>query len=115
MNLKKCVFGVTPGKLLGYIVSHRGIEADLAKVKAILDMNPPKGISELKTLQGRLQSIQRFIAQLADKCQPFQYLLRKGIPFVWIDKFQEAFQLVKDYLLSPHVLIPPIEGKPLIL
>ena len=50
LNPKKCVFGVTSGKLLGYIVSRRGIEVNLSKVKAILDMPPPKGISELKTL-----------------------------------------------------------------
>lgn len=36
LNPKKCVFGVTIGKLLGFIVSNKGIEVDLAKVKAIL-------------------------------------------------------------------------------
>lgn len=36
MNSKKCVFGVASGKLLGFIVSHRGIEIDPVKVKAIV-------------------------------------------------------------------------------
>ncbi|GLJ16864.1 hypothetical protein SUGI_0290670 [Cryptomeria japonica] len=62
LNPKKCVFGVTSGKLLGYIVSSKGIEVDPTKVKAIMDMPPPKNISQLRTLQGRLQSIRRFIA-----------------------------------------------------
>lgn len=53
-NPKKCVFGVTSEKLLGYIVSCSGIKVDLVKVKAILDMPPPKGISELRTLQEKL-------------------------------------------------------------
>ncbi|GLJ46598.1 hypothetical protein SUGI_0981910 [Cryptomeria japonica] len=57
LNPKKCVFGVTSGKLLGYIVSSKGIEVDPPKVKAIMDMSPPKNISQLRTLQGRLQSI----------------------------------------------------------
>ena len=38
---KKCVFGVPSGKLLGFLVSHRGIEANPEKVKAIEDMSPP--------------------------------------------------------------------------
>ena len=42
LNPKKCVFGVTSGKLLGFIVSRRGIEIDPKKVKAILDMPPPQ-------------------------------------------------------------------------
>ena len=33
LNIKKCIFGVTSGKLLGHIVSHKGIEIDLDKVK----------------------------------------------------------------------------------
>ncbi|GLJ30588.1 hypothetical protein SUGI_0605680 [Cryptomeria japonica] len=45
LNPKKCVFGVTSGKLLGYIVSSKGIEVDPAKVKAIMDMPPPKNIN----------------------------------------------------------------------
>lgn len=60
LNPKKCVLGVTLGKLLGYIVLARGIEADPAKFKAIMEMASPKNISQLRSLQGRLQSIRRF-------------------------------------------------------
>ena len=42
LNLKKCTFGVTSGKLLGYMVSKRGIEADPDKIIAILDMPAPR-------------------------------------------------------------------------
>ena len=41
LNPSKCAFGVASGKLLGFMVSHRGIEANLEKIKAILDMKPP--------------------------------------------------------------------------
>ena len=42
LNPKKCTFGVTSGKLLGHIVSERGIEVDPEKIKAILDMPAPR-------------------------------------------------------------------------
>ena len=42
LNPKKCVFGVTLGKLLGHIVSERGIEVDPDKIKAIQEMPVPK-------------------------------------------------------------------------
>ena len=41
LNPKKCVFSVPSGKLLGFLVSHRGIEANPEKVKAIEEMIPP--------------------------------------------------------------------------
>ena len=42
LNPKKCTFGVTFGKLLGYMVSERGIEVDPDKIRAILDMLAPR-------------------------------------------------------------------------
>ena len=41
LNPKKCTFRVTFGKLLGYMISERGIEVDPDKIRAILDMSPP--------------------------------------------------------------------------
>lgn len=47
LNPKKRVFGVTSGKLLGFIVSKRGIEADPTKVKEILEIPPSRNINQL--------------------------------------------------------------------
>eukprot|EP01018_Ginkgo_biloba_P024701 Gb_11641 [translate_table: standard] len=115
LNLKKCVFGVTSGKLLGFIVSRRGIEVDPAKVRAITEMPPPKNLKQLRSLQGKIQAIKRFISQLADKCQPFMHLLKKDILFHWSEECQQAFEQLKQYLLNPPVLVSPILGKPLLL
>ena len=64
MNPKKCTFGVTSGKLLGYMVSERGIEVDPDKIRAILDMPAPSTEREIRDFLGRLQYISRFIAQI---------------------------------------------------
>ncbi|CAM8996545.1 unnamed protein product [Rhodiola kirilowii] len=70
MNPLKCAFGVTSGKFLGFVVTHRGIEIDHTKIKAIQEMPEPKSLKELRGLQGRLVYIRRFISNLAWLCQP---------------------------------------------
>ncbi|KAM2154206.1 hypothetical protein ACFX1Q_046057 [Malus domestica] len=82
MNSLKCAFGVTSGKFLDFIVKHRGIEVDQSKIKAIQNMPEPRNLHELKSLQGRLAFIRRFISNLARRCQSFIRLMKKDIPFV---------------------------------
>ena len=57
LNPEKCVFGVPSGKLLGFLVSHRGIEANPEKVKAIEDMSPPQTLKEMQKLAGCVTSL----------------------------------------------------------
>ena len=47
LNPAKCVFGVFSGKFLSFMVSQREIEANPDKIKAILEMSPPKTIKEV--------------------------------------------------------------------
>jgi hypothetical protein len=47
LNPTKCVFGVPAGQLLGFIVSHHGIEVNLEKIKAILDISRPKDLKDV--------------------------------------------------------------------
>ena len=115
LNPKKCTFGVISGKLLGHIVSERGIEVDPEKTKAILDMPAPRTEKEIRGFLGRLQYISRFIARLTDICEPIFRLLRKNQPTVWNDDCQRAFEKIKECLLSPPVLVPPTSGRPMLL
>ncbi|GLJ28699.1 hypothetical protein SUGI_0565670 [Cryptomeria japonica] len=115
LNPKKCAFGVTSGKLLGYNVLARGIEVDPTKVKAIMEIASPKNISQLRSLQGRLQSIRRFVTQLVDKCQPFTHILHKHVNFKWDHQCEEAFNKIKAYLMQLPILMSLILGKPLLL
>ncbi|WJZ92665.1 hypothetical protein VitviT2T_011649 [Vitis vinifera] len=94
LNPKKCTFGVTSGKLLGYMVSKRGIQVDPDKIRAILDMPAPTTEREIRGFLGRLQYISRFIARLTDICEPIFRLLRKSQPTVWDDQCQRAFERI---------------------
>jgi hypothetical protein len=65
MNPLKCAFAVQSGVFLGFVVRHRGIEVEPKKIKAILDMLAPQNLKELRTLQGKLAYIRRFISNLS--------------------------------------------------
>ena len=64
LNPEKCLFGVPSGKLLGFLMSHRGIEANPAKVNAIKDMNPPQTLREMQKLAGRVIVLGCLISKL---------------------------------------------------
>ncbi|PKI49448.1 hypothetical protein CRG98_030180 [Punica granatum] len=115
LNLAKCIFRAKSGKLLGFVVSERGIEVDLDKVKAIMELPPPSIVCEVRSFLGQLNYIARFIANLTDKCQPLFRLLHKNATIEWDDKCQKAFDTVKAYLVQPPVLVPLTLSRPLIL
>ncbi len=77
LNPNKCTFEVNAGKLLGHMVSSRGIEVDITKIKGILKMPLPKTENEIKGFLGRLQYISRFILRLTTTCEPIFKLLKK--------------------------------------
>ncbi|XP_070036189.1 uncharacterized protein [Nicotiana tomentosiformis] len=79
LNPANCPFGVPAGKLLGFIVSRRGIELDPSKVKAIQDLPPPKNKKDVMSFLGRLNYISRFIAQSTVICEPIFKMLRKEV------------------------------------
>jgi hypothetical protein len=99
LNPAKCAFGVSSGKFLGFMVSHRGIEANPEKIKAVLEMESPQNTKQLQRLTGRIAALNRFISRSTDKCLPFFKILKKA--FVWGEECEEAFQQLKNYLVSP--------------
>ena len=104
LNPEKCAFGVPSGKLLGFLVSHRGIEANPEKSKAIEDMIPPQTLKEMQKLAGRVTALGRFISNLGEHALPFFKLMKKG-PFEWTPEADRAFQDHKRYLTSPPVMV----------
>ena len=84
LNPSKCVFGVTAGKFLGFMVSQRGIEVNPEKVRALMKLEPPRMVKVVQSLNGKIAAINRFISKATDKCLPFFHTLRKL--FEWMDE-----------------------------
>jgi hypothetical protein len=107
LSLEKCVFGVPAGKLLGFIVSHRGIEANPKKIEAIMRMEAPRSQKKVQRLTGCMAALSRFISRLGEKGLPFYKLRKKVDKFQWTSEAQEALDALKKFLTTPPVLKPP--------
>jgi hypothetical protein len=66
LNPEKCVFGVRRGRVLGYLVSVKGIEANPDKINSIVHMKPSQPRKEVQRLTGRIAVLNRFMAKLAE-------------------------------------------------
>ncbi|XP_073363136.1 uncharacterized protein [Aegilops tauschii subsp. strangulata] len=115
LNPEKCVFGVPSGKLLSFLVSHRGIEANPEKVKAIEEMSRPQTLKQMQKLVGCVTSLGRFISMLGERALPFFKLMKKKGPFEWTLEVNAAFQDLKRYLTSPPLMVAPRPLEPLLL
>ena len=113
LHPSKCAFEVSSGKFLGFMVLHKGIEANPNKIQAILDMKPPQNVKEVQSLTGQVVTLNRFVSKATDKCLPFFNILKKA--FEWIDDCQRAFQDLKAYLTTALLLSPSVLGEELYL
>jgi hypothetical protein len=81
LNPTKCIFGVPSGKLLGFIISNRAIEANPMKILAITDMGALATIKDVQKLTGCMAALNRFISRLGEKGLPFFKLLKRQDKF----------------------------------
>src|SRR6266511_1883637 len=67
LNPEKCVFGVPSGKLLGFFMSHRGIEANPDKIKAIEQIQAPRTVKDVRRQTGCVATLRRFTFKSAER------------------------------------------------
>ena len=104
LNPGKCAFEMTTGKFIGFMVSQRGIEANLNKIRAIIEMAPPRNVKEVQSLNGKIAALDKFVSRATDNCLPFFRTLKKS--FEWTTECQQAFEDLKTYISSPPLLSP---------
>jgi ribonuclease HI len=115
LNPTKCIFGVPSGKLLDFIISNRGIEANPVKITAITDMEAPATIKDVQKLIGCMAALNRFISRLGERGLPFFKLLKCQDRFQWTEEAERALQDLKHHLQSPPILTALLPGEDLLL
>ena len=104
------------GKILGCIVSAKGIDPNPNKARTILNMKVPKNIKDAQKLTGRLAALNRFISKSVERSLPiFQALKGTKKDFTWGPSQQYAFEEIKSYLSKPNTLTTPTLGDEFLL
>jgi ribonuclease HI len=111
----KCVFGMPSSLLLGFMVGHRGIETNPAKVDAIRNMAKPSNKKDVMKLTRMMAALGRFISKPGEKGLPFLKLLKKADKFMWDNEAQKAFEALKESLTMPPIMTPPVPKETFLL
>ena len=104
LKLRKCKFFEESVEYLRQVVSKEGIHPSEKKIDAILNVQPPTDVSQLRSFLGMVNHYGKFIQFLADLSAPLNRMLRKDVPWRWLRKCQHSFQKIKEALTSTKVL-----------
>src|SRR3954466_1886383 len=115
LNPEKCTFGVPAGKLLGFLVSSRGIEANPTKIRAVERIELPKCLNDVHKFMGCLASLSRFVCRLGEKALPLYQLMKKSDKFIWTPQADNAFHELKKMLVTTPILASPLSKEPMLL
>ena len=76
LNLKKCIFCVPFGILLGHIVPRQGLMVDPTKIAIIVNLPPPNSVKQLRTTLGHTGYYRKFIKGYVKITSPMEKLLK---------------------------------------
>ncbi|KAJ9556981.1 hypothetical protein OSB04_011595 [Centaurea solstitialis] len=106
-KFSKCEFWIREVHFLGHVVNKEGIHVDPAKVEAVKIWEAPKTPTEIRQFLGLAGYYRRFIANFSKIAQPLTTLTQKDKKFIWGEKQEEAFQLLKHKLCNAPILALP--------
>jgi len=112
----KCKFLREEVKFLGHVVNKDGIRTDPDKIKAIADFQRPNCIKRIRSFLGICNYYRRFILEYSKKAKILEGLCgSKKDKLIWTDECEQAFNDLKEALVSAPVLKFPDFGKSFIL
>ena len=106
-KLSKCEFWMKSISYLGHVVSEEGISVDPNKVQAVKEWKAPRNVKEIKSFVGLAGYYRRFVKDFSKIAAPMTKLTRKGEKFVWTKECQEAFEELKNRLITAPILKTP--------
>ncbi|KAG8492331.1 hypothetical protein CXB51_009857 [Gossypium anomalum] len=114
-KFSKCEFWLREVSFLGHVVSASGIRVDPSKISAILNWEPPRNITEVRSFLGLAGYYRRFVKGFLMIATPMTKLLQKDVKFEWTEKCQKSFDQLKTHLTEAPVLVQPESGKEFVI
>jgi hypothetical protein len=99
-DIKKCEFHVTRTKYLSYIITIKGIKADLEKVEPLRNWKYPKTVTATKSFLGFCGFYRQFIRNFGLIAKPLSTLTRPTVPWNWTEECKKAFEELRNQLLA---------------
>lgn len=112
VNLCKCEFMKSELVFIGHTFNAKGIAPDPSKLDAIRNMRPPKDVTGVRAFLGLMNFYRRFVEGFARIAVPLVRLTVKGVVFRWEQAHQEAFEKLRDALLTTNLLQHPDFSRP---
>lgn len=115
LNPKKCKFLQTKVKYVGHIVSENGVEADPEKLEKVRNWPTPKNAEEVRQFTSFAGYYRRFVKDFSKIAKPLTDLhpnttvkngkkVKSSKPFIWGKEQQDAFDQLKNALLTHPIL-----------
>ena len=95
LNPRKCVFVIIEGKLLGHVVSKKGISIDPERIKAIEQIPLPHNKKGMQSFMGTINFMRRFVPDFAQIVKPLQQMVKQSVQFKWTDVEKNTFSKIK--------------------
>ncbi|GJT77195.1 putative reverse transcriptase domain-containing protein [Tanacetum coccineum] len=106
-KFSKCEFWLQEVQFLGHVVNRDGIHVDPSKVESVKNWKTPESSTEIRSFLGLAGYYRRFIENFSKIAKPLTLLTQKNKTYVWGDKQDEAFQILKEKLCNAPVLALP--------
>ena len=104
LGIEKCRFLCSEVKYLGHLINGDGIKPDPDKIKAVEDFKTPKSVKDIQSFLGLTGYYRTFVKDYAFIADPLTKLLRKNTKFEWTTNCENAFQQLKQSLITTPIL-----------
>ena len=104
LNGAKCQFRLHKLTFFGHNLSREGVSPSEEKIAAVVNAQPPKNASEVRSFVKLVQYSSKFIPNFSQVAEPLRKLLRKDQAFIWGVEQQMAFEELKGLMTSAKAL-----------
>ena len=105
LNAEKCLFNTDKLVFMGMLLSEKGIGPTADRFKAVLEVEEPKSVSDVRSFLGLANYSSLFIPHFATLSEPLRRLTRKDTPFEFGPEQKKSFESLKQKMAEACPLV----------